>query len=225
MRPNPFGNKQSHQVVENTAGVSGIGQNKANFGAGPSTVDAARPKVQELLEQMQSDPAARAMVETFLLQQMVAEESRREEVEVATLQREKEKRTALEDELEQMVAAQQALERKNRRLRAEAATSEVAHQQFREQIRPAEAAVPERHEPTREEIFCKISEVIGVGQPPSYRVESEVEGMPGYHLTQQEYWDFQHGCGPAWEEEQRRKAAGAARQQAPAPEEELYSPH
>ncbi len=45
--------------------------------------------------------------------------------------------------------------------------------------------------------------------------------MPGYHLTQTQYWDFQHERGPAWEEEQRRKAAYAARQDAQAGSEEL----
>ena len=79
---------------------------------------AARPKVQELLEQMQSDPEARALVETFLLSHMVGEEWQREEQELAAWQRERQKRETLEQGLEQMVAAQQELESQNRRLRA-----------------------------------------------------------------------------------------------------------
>ena len=39
-----------------------------------------------------------------------------------------------------------------------------------------------------------------------YRGKSEVEGMPGYHLTEEEYRDYNEGRGPAWEEEQRRKS-------------------
>ena len=41
--------------------------------------------MKELLEQIQSDPEARALVETFLLNQMVEEESQREEQELASL--------------------------------------------------------------------------------------------------------------------------------------------
>ena len=63
--------------------------------------------MKELLEQIQSDPEARALVETFLLNQMVEEESQREEQELAALQRERQKREVLEEGLEQMVAAQQ----------------------------------------------------------------------------------------------------------------------
>ncbi len=56
---------------------------------------------------------SRALVETFLLSQMVGEESQREEEELAALQRERQKREALEEGLEQMVAAQQDLERQS----------------------------------------------------------------------------------------------------------------
>jgi len=142
--------KQSHQVIENTDEVSGIGQNKANSEMGDgrlraadlpaavagfsridaqspiengkssirASIGAARPKVKELLEQIQSDPEARALVETFLLSQMVGEEWQREEQELAAWQRERQKRETLEQGLEQMVAAQQELESTNRRLRA-----------------------------------------------------------------------------------------------------------
>jgi hypothetical protein len=168
-------------------------------------VEAARPKVKELLEQMQSDPEARALVETFLLSQMVQEDSQQEEQELAALQRERQKREALEEGLEQMVVAQQELESQNRRRRARGGESEIVHQQVREQIKPAEAVVAQRREPTHEEIVRKIGEAIGLRGPEEYRVESEVEGMPGFHLTEQEYWDYQQGRGPAWEEEQRRK--------------------
>ncbi len=161
--------------------------------------------MKELLEQMQSDPEARALVETFLLSQMVQEDSQQEEAELAALQREKQKREALEEGLEQMVVAQQELESQNRRLRARGAESEIVHQQVREQIKPAEAVVAERREPTREEIVRKISEAIGLRGPEKYRVESQVEGMPGFNLTEQQYRDYEQGRGPAWEEEQRRK--------------------
>src|SRR5262249_23714688 len=96
--------------------VSAIENRKSSI---KGSMEAARPKVKELLEQMQSDPEARALVETFLLSQMVEEESQREEQELAALQRERQKREALEEGLEQMVAAQQELESKNRRLRAQ----------------------------------------------------------------------------------------------------------
>ena len=214
--PNIFDGERSHQVIENTGEVSGIGQNDPNFGQpigqapnpGPR-IEAARPKVKELLDEMQSDPEVRAMVETFLLNQMVQEETQQEEAEVVALQREKEKRETLEEGLEQMVAAEQELESSNRRLRARVGGSEVAHQQVREQIKPAEAVVAGRREPTHEEILAKISAVIGVGQPMKHCVRSQVEGMPDYHLTAGELADYQQGRGPAWEEEQRRRAAVA----------------
>jgi len=226
--PNLFDGERSQQVVEKTGEVSGIGQNNPNFGhsltpcpaageggARPESqvpnsappIEAARPKVKELLEQMQSDPEARALVETFLLNQMVQEEGQQEEAEVEALQREKEKRETLEQGLEQMVAAEQELESSNRRLRARVGGSEITHQQVLDQIKPAEAVVAERYEPTHEEIIAQISAAIGVGQPMRmrYRVKSQVEGMPDYHLTNEELADYQQGRGPAWEEEQRRR--------------------
>ena len=192
--------KQSHQVIENTDEVSGIGQNKANFGLGDerfriadlpaavagfsgidgqspidnrkssirASIGAARPKVKELLEQIQSDPEARALVETFLLNQMVEEESQREEQELAALQRERQKREVLEEGLEQMVAAQQELESKNRRLRAQVGASELLHEQVREQVKPAEAAVATRREPTHQEIYHRIREVVGLAGPEEF---------------------------------------------------------
>jgi hypothetical protein len=167
------------------------------------SVGAARPKVQELLEQMQSDPEARALVETFLLSQMVQEGSEQEEGELVALQRERQKREALEEGLEQMVGAQQQLESEHRRLRVR--ESEVAHQQVREQIKPAGAVVAQRREPTQQEIVEKISRAIGLGGPEHFRVESEVEGMDGYNLTEWELTQFREGRGWVWEEEQRRK--------------------
>ncbi len=138
---------------------------------------------------MQSDPEARALVETFLLSQMVQEDSQQEEAELAALQRERQKRETLEEGLEQMVAAQQELESKNRRLRARVAESDVLHQQVREQTKPAEAVVAQHREPTHQEIIAKISAAIGVGLPMQHYVKSEVEGMPGYDLTEEEYRD------------------------------------
>jgi len=213
-----FEGKQSQQVVENTGEVSEIGQNKPDLGhplpGSVSTpearvpdpaplVQAARPKVQELLEQMQSDPEARALVESFLLSQMVQEESQQEEGELAALQRERQKREALEEGLEQMVAAQQQLESQHRRLRVR--ESEVAHQQVREQTKPAGAVMAQRREPTQQEIVEKISTAIGLRGPEEFLVSSEVEGMPDYNLTEEELTEFEEGRGWAWEEEQRRK--------------------
>jgi hypothetical protein len=230
--------KQSHQVIETTGGVSGIAPNKANLGilegrgvivdgqagiAGAfpmnqplainhgkslrkGSIESARPKVKELLEQMQSDAEARALVETYLLSQMVEEESQREEEELAALQKERRKREALEQGLEQMVAAQQELERRNRRLRAQVGASELMHQQVQEQVKPAEAAVAwRRREPTHQEIYQKIRDVMGLAGPMEYRVESGVEGMPAHHLREEQFSDYLQGRGPAWEEEQRRK--------------------
>jgi hypothetical protein len=131
-------------------------------------VEAARPKVKELLEQMQSDPEARALVETFLLNQMVQEESKQEEVEVTALQRERQKRETLEEGLEQMVAAQQELESNNRRLRACVPDSQLTHQQVQEQTKSAEAVVAERREPTREEIIEKIADAVGLRGPEEF---------------------------------------------------------
>jgi len=142
------------------------------------SMEAARPKVKELLEQMQSDPEARALVETFLLSQMVEEESQREEQELAALQRERQKREALEEGLEQMVAAQQELESKNRRLRAQVGESELAHRQVREQVKPAEAVVVTRREPTHQEIYNKIREVVGLGGPEEFYSDFEEEETP-----------------------------------------------
>jgi hypothetical protein len=90
-----------------------------------------------------------------------------------------------------MVVAQQELESQNRRRRARGAESEIVHQQVREQIKPAQAVVAQRREPTHEEIVRKIGEAIGLRGPEEYRVESEVEGMPGFQLTEQEYWDYE----------------------------------
>jgi hypothetical protein len=231
-----FDEEQSHQVDENTEEVSGTGQNNPNLGHLPfegeqgksekgeplsafvpvpvsptPDVGPARAKVTGLLEQMQSDPEARALVETFLLNQMMQEESQQQEAEVAALQRERQKREALEEGLEQMMAAQQELESKNRQLRAQVGESQLIHQQAQEQTKPAEAVVVTRREPTREEIITKISAAIGAGLPMKHYVKSEVEGMPGYHLTEEEYLEYTQGSGRAWEEEQRRKAEAANR--------------
>jgi hypothetical protein len=217
-----FGAQQSHQPAENTEELSGIGQNKPNSAiadgrlgivdwqagaAGPSvpaiengessikgSMEAARPKVKELLEQMQSDPEARALVETFLLSQMVEEDSRREEQELAAWQREKHKREALEDGLEQMVAAQQELEGKNRQLRAELGESELMHQQVREQVKPAEAAVATRREPTHMEIYNKIREVVGLTGGEEFFSDTEAEDMPADRLREDEFNEFQQAA-------------------------------
>ena len=133
--------------------------------------------MKELLEQIQSDPEARALVETFLLNQMVEEESQREEQELAALQRERQKREALEEGLEQMVAAQQELESKNRRLRAQVGASEL-HEQVREQVKPPEAAVATRREPTHQEIYHRIREVVGLAGPEEF-YSDEAKAKPG----------------------------------------------
>jgi hypothetical protein len=104
-----------------------------------------------------------------------------------------------------MVAAQQELTSKNRRLRAQLGDSELVHQQVREQVKPAEAAVALRHEPTHQEIYDKIREVMGLAGPMEHLVASAVEGMPAYRLGEKEYQEFRQGRGRAWEEEQRRK--------------------
>jgi len=167
---------------------------------------AARPKVKELLEQMQSDPEARALVETFLLSQMVGEEWQREEQELAAWQRERQKRETLEQGLEQMVAAQQELESKNRRLRAQMGASELLHAQAREQVKPAEAVVATRREPGRQEIYNKIREVVGLDGPEEFLSDfEEEEDLPANHLGEEACAKFPEGRGPAWEEEQRRE--------------------
>ena len=56
---------------------------------------------------------------------------------------------------------------------------ELAHQQVREQVNPAEAALATRREPTHQEIYNEIREVVGLAGPMEYLVSSEVEGMPG----------------------------------------------
>jgi hypothetical protein len=59
-----------------------------------------------------------------------------------------------------VVAAQQDLESKNHRLRAQLGASELAHQQ----VKPGEAAVATRREPTHQDIYHKIREVVGIGE-------------------------------------------------------------
>jgi hypothetical protein len=103
-----------------------------------------------------------------------------------------------------MVAAQQDLESKNRRLRVQVCESEFGHQAVREQ-EPAEAVPATRREPTHQEIYNKIREVVGLAGPMEYLVSSEVEGTPDYHLQEEEYQEYEEGRGPVWEEEQRRK--------------------
>ena len=159
-------------------GPSPSAQDQSTIVHRQSSIMAARPKVKELLEQMQSDPEARALVETFLLSQMVGEEWQREEQEVAAWQRERQKREALEEGLEQMVAAQQELESKNRRLRAQVGASELQHEQVREQVKPAEAAVPPRREPTHQEIYHRIREVVGLAGPEEF-YSDEAKDKPG----------------------------------------------
>jgi len=164
---------------------------------------AARPKVQELLEQMQSDPEARALVETFLLSHMVGEEWQREEQELAAWQRERQKRETLEQGLEQMVAAQQELESQNRRLRAQMGANELVHAQAREQVKPAEAVVATRREPGHQEIYNKIREVVGLGGPEEFLSDFEEEDRPAGRPREEVYAEFPQGRGPVWEEEQR----------------------
>jgi hypothetical protein len=103
------------------------------------------------------------------------------------------------------MAAQQELESKNRGLCAQVSDSELAHRHVREQVKPAEAAPATRREPTHQEIYNKIREVVGLAGPMEYLVSSEVEGTPDYHLQEEEYQEYEEGRGPVWEEEQRRK--------------------
>jgi hypothetical protein len=76
-----------------------------------------------------------------------------------------------------MVPAQQELENKNRRLRARLADNQITHQQVSEQVKPAEAGVAKRREPTYQEIFDKIGAVVGLRGPKKFLVPTEVEGM------------------------------------------------
>ncbi len=62
-----------------------------------------------------------------------------------------------------------------------------------------------RREPTHQEIYNKIREVVGLAGPMEYLVQSGVEGMSAYHLQEKEYQEYQQGCGRACEEEQRGK--------------------
>jgi hypothetical protein len=64
-----------------------------------------------------------------------------------------------------------------RRLRARLADNQITHQQVSEQVKPAEAAVAKRREPTYQEIFDKISAVVGLRGPEKFLVPTEVEGM------------------------------------------------
>ena len=130
---------------------------------------------------------------------------------MAALAGERAKREALEEGLEEMVAAQQELERKNRRLRARVGETELARLQVREQSQRAEAVLRRRREPTHEEIVRKISAAIGVGL---IKVESEVKGTPPYYLSEYDWRQFHAGRGPAWKEEQRRRQERDKKQQA-----------
>jgi hypothetical protein len=77
-----------------------------------------------------------------------------------------------------MVAAQQELESKNRRLRAQVGASELLHEQVREQVKPPEAAVPPRREPTHQEIYHRIREVVGLAGPEEF-YSDEAKDIPG----------------------------------------------
>ena len=108
------------------------------------------------------------------------------------MSREKEKREALEKGLKQMVAAQHGLESQNRRLGAEVGESELAHAQTREQVKVAEVVVATRREPTREEIYNKIREVVGLTGPEEFQSDGELVDP----LSEEELREFRQGRGP-----------------------------
>jgi len=91
-----------------------------------------------------------------------------------------------------MVAAQHGLESQNRRLRAEVGESELAHAQTREQVKVAEVVVATRREPTREEIYNKIREVVGLTGPEEFQSDGELVDP----LSEEELREFRQGRGP-----------------------------
>jgi hypothetical protein len=73
-------------------------------------------------------------------------------------------------------------------------------------VKPAEAVVPTRREPGRQEIYNKIREVVGLGGPEEFLSDfEEEEDLPADHLGEEACAKFPEGRGPAWEEEQRRE--------------------
>jgi hypothetical protein len=173
-----FDTKQSQEVIENTEAVSGNGQNKAKSGNGEKQETGKGGNGEEPLFVFCPLPFSPAWSE-----------------------RERQKRKALEKGLEQTAAAQRGLESKNRRLGAEVGESELVHAQTREQVKSAEVVVATRREPTREEIFNKICDVVGLNGPEEFQSDTELVDS----LSEEELREYQQGRGPAFEELQRRR--------------------
>ena len=149
--------QQNQQGAENVE----VGGNSA------AAVAAARPKVKELLQAYRSNPSGGAaeILESLLVSQMAGAAER--ETQVLLLLEERGIRHGLEDDFGRHA---KRLERQNRQLKRDLHERVVTESRVREYLEQA-AHARTSQEITHQEIFEKISAVIGVGGPLIPRVE------------------------------------------------------
>jgi hypothetical protein len=82
--------------------------------------------------------------------------------------------------------------------------SEFADGHVREQVKPAEAVVATRREPTHQEIYNKIREVVGLAGPEEFRSD-QVKNNQAYHIRERELPGVPAGARPSLGRGQRRK--------------------
>jgi hypothetical protein len=131
-------------------------------------VAAARPKVKELLAEYLADPTGDAgtIVESLVLAQMAGEAAR--EAEVLVLHQQRDRHHALESDLTRAVTR---LDRQNRRLKQDLARRNAAQGHVRQYLEEVGARKLASKEISAEEIYEKISAVIGIGDTVIPRVE------------------------------------------------------
>jgi hypothetical protein len=142
-----------------------------------AAVEAALPKVKELLVQFRLDPTGDAalILETLVLTQMANAGAQAQEADLLLLQQERGRHTGLKQDAE---CTATSLTRQNRKLKAELAKKTRTETQVREYLAAAAAAARLGKQLDTNMIIKKISEAIGLGGPLIPRVE---KGPPPYY--------------------------------------------
>jgi hypothetical protein len=157
----------------NTPTAPSPGESPATAAGAPdyaAAVDAALPKVNELLAQFQADPTGDAadVVKALVLTQMANAASQAWEADLLLLQQERGRHTVLTQDAERVATN---LTRQNRKLKAELAKKARTETQVREYLASAAAAAKLGDPLDTDLIIEKISAAIGIGGTLIPRVE------------------------------------------------------
>ena len=135
-----------------------------------AAIDAALPKVKELLAELQADPTGDAarIVKTLVLTQMANDATRAQEADLLLLQQERARHTVLKQEAERVATTHT---RQNRKLKAELAKKTRTETQVREYLASAATAAKLGSPLDTDLIIEKISAAIGIGGTLIPRVE------------------------------------------------------